>query len=340
MHELGLFIFHRDLRTVDNIGLYESAKLCKKLVPIFIFTPQQISAENKFRSQNAIQFMIESLDDLDQATGSKLLCFYGDTTDVVSKLIDELEPGFIGFNRDYTPFATMRDSLVAEICEKKGVECKTFADYYLFEPGKLTKNGFGEENKETLKDQVYRKFTPFYNKALTNKKHMAKSVGSVTSFFKPVIKMNTVDLKEKYLSLELNPNIINNGGRENGKRNLAHLPSNYSADHNILSIPTTLLSPFIKFGCISVREVYERVPEPIRRQLFWRDFYAHVPTLFPDWDTPWTQNTRKLNGTIIRHGLRPGVMVRPGSPWWMRVCANSMKPGICIIGAGLLLRLF
>ena len=281
MHELGLFIFHRDFRIVDNIGLYESSKICKKLVPIFIFTPQQISAENKFRSENAIQFMIESLDDLDQATGSKLLCFYGDTPDVVNKLIGELEPGFIGFNRDYTPFATMRGSLVAEMCEKKGVECKTFSDYYLFEPGTLTKNGFGEENKETLKDQVYRKFTPFYNKALTNKKHMAKSVGSVTSFFKPVIKMNTVDLKEKYLSLELNPNIVNNGGRENGKRNLAHLPSNYSADHNILSIPTTLLSPFIKFGCISVREVYERVPEPIRRQLFWRDFYAHVLYAFP-----------------------------------------------------------
>ena len=116
MHELGIFIFHRDFRIVDNIGLYESAKLCKKIVPVFIFTPQQISAENKFRSNNAIQFMIESLDDLDQATGSKLLCFYGDTTEVLSKLIGELEPGFIGFNRDYTPFATMRGNKVAEMC--------------------------------------------------------------------------------------------------------------------------------------------------------------------------------------------------------------------------------
>ena len=59
MHELGIFIFHRDFRIVDNIGLYESSKLCKKIVPVFIFTPQQISAENKFRSNNAIQFMID-----------------------------------------------------------------------------------------------------------------------------------------------------------------------------------------------------------------------------------------------------------------------------------------
>ena len=87
MHELGIFIFHRDFRIVDNIGLYESAKLCKKIVPVFIFTPQQISAENKFRSNNAIQFMIESLDDLDQSTGSKLLCFYGDIADVENRKI-------------------------------------------------------------------------------------------------------------------------------------------------------------------------------------------------------------------------------------------------------------
>jgi deoxyribodipyrimidine photo-lyase len=286
MHELGIFIFHRDLRTMDNIGLYESAKLCKKLVPVFIFTPQQISAENKFRSNNAIQFMIESLDDLDQATGSKLLCFYGDTTEVLSKLIDELEPGFVGFNRDYTPFATARDTEVAEMCEKKGVECKTFADYYLFEPGTLTKDGFVQENRETLATEVYKKFTPFYNKALMNKSHIAKSVGSVSNFYKPVVKMNTVDLTEKYLSLELNPDIVNNGGRENGKQILANLPAHYLNEHNTLSISTTLLSPYIKFGCISVREAFEKFPEPIGRQLFWRDFYAHILYAFPKLGRP------------------------------------------------------
>lgn len=286
MHELGIFIFHRDLRTMDNIGLYESAKLCKKLVPVFIFTPQQISAENKFRSNNAIQFMIESLDDLDQATGSKLLCFYGDTTEVLSKLIDELEPGFVGFNRDYTPFATARDTEVAEMCDKKGVECKTFADYYLFEPGTLTKDGFVQENRETLATEVYKKFTPFYNKALMNKSHIAKSVGSVSNFYKPVVKMNTVDLTEKYLSLELNPDIVNNGGRENGKQILANLPAHYLNEHNTLSISTTLLSPYIKFGCISVREAFEKFPEPIGRQLFWRDFYAHILYAFPKLGRP------------------------------------------------------
>jgi deoxyribodipyrimidine photo-lyase len=151
----------------------------------------------------------------------------------------------------------------------------------LFEPGTLTKDGFVQENRETLATEVYKKFTPFYNKALMNKSHMARSVGSVSNFYKPLVKMNTINLTDKYLSLELNPDIINNGGRENGKKILSQIPEHYEKTRNVLSVSTSLLSPYIKFGCISVREAYEKFPEPIRRQLFWRDFYAHILYAFP-----------------------------------------------------------
>lgn len=295
MHELGIFIFHRDLRIVDNIGLYESSKKCKKLIPIFIFTPQQISAENKYRSQNAIQFMVESLDDLNQATGNKLRCFYGDTTNILSNIIRDFKPDFICFNRDYTPFSMIRDKKVRELCEKKNVICETFADYYLFEPGTLTKKGFVKENLETLKEDVYRKFTPFYNKALDNKRHIVKSVGTPKTLISgreissPSYEIN---LREKYLSLDLNPEIVNNGGRENAMKMI--IPPNYEKTHNNLATPTTLLSPYIKFGCISVREAYEKFSTPIVRQLFWRDFYAHILYAFPKLGHPVVEKYEKL----------------------------------------------
>jgi deoxyribodipyrimidine photo-lyase len=42
------------------------------------------------------------------------------------------------------------------------------------------------------------------------------------------------------------------------------------------------LSPYLHFGCLSPREVEERAPsEEFRRQLCWRDFYAHVLLHFP-----------------------------------------------------------
>ena len=70
MFENGLFIFRRDLRIQDNIGLNEAVTNCKNIYPIFIFTPEQVTEKNKFKSENAIQFMIESLDDLSDKYGS------------------------------------------------------------------------------------------------------------------------------------------------------------------------------------------------------------------------------------------------------------------------------
>ena len=38
----------------------------ENVIPLFIFTPEQVTDKNKFKSNNAIQFMIESLKDLDE----------------------------------------------------------------------------------------------------------------------------------------------------------------------------------------------------------------------------------------------------------------------------------
>ena len=49
-----LFLFRRDLRIVDNIALNHAMKNMEKIIPIFIFTPEQISKKNKYKSENAI----------------------------------------------------------------------------------------------------------------------------------------------------------------------------------------------------------------------------------------------------------------------------------------------
>ena len=59
-YENGLFIFRRDFRVIDNVGLNLLNNICKKIYPIFIFTPEQVTSSNKFKSDNAVQFMIES----------------------------------------------------------------------------------------------------------------------------------------------------------------------------------------------------------------------------------------------------------------------------------------
>ena len=65
MKSIVIHIFHRDLRTEDNLGLIAAAKKAKEsdchLLPLFVFTPEQVGPINPFRSENSIQFMIQSL---------------------------------------------------------------------------------------------------------------------------------------------------------------------------------------------------------------------------------------------------------------------------------------
>lgn len=63
----SLFIFRRDLRLTDNHGLQAALAQSKQVIPCFIFDPLQVGDKNSYRSTNAIQFMIQSLQELDDA---------------------------------------------------------------------------------------------------------------------------------------------------------------------------------------------------------------------------------------------------------------------------------
>ena len=41
-YDRGLFIFHRDLRITDNIGLIAANIQCNEVISCFIFTPEQV----------------------------------------------------------------------------------------------------------------------------------------------------------------------------------------------------------------------------------------------------------------------------------------------------------
>ena len=162
MFENGLFIFRRDFRIVDNHGLSLVNSKCKNVYTIFIFTPEQVGQTNEFKSNNAVQFMIESLDDLSKkihAQGGQLHFFYGSNNKIISECIHALKIDYICFNRDYTPYAVERDADIMNICKKQNVECETVGDYYLHEPGEIMSGG----------GTPYKKFTPYYHTSLHKK---------------------------------------------------------------------------------------------------------------------------------------------------------------------------
>jgi deoxyribodipyrimidine photo-lyase len=283
-YENGLFIFRRDLRIEDNIGLLNACINCKNVYTCFIFTPEQVGKQNKYKSNSSVQFMIDSLEDLSneiKTHGGELILFYGKNKSVISKLIKTLNIDAIFFNKDYTPYALSRDTEIQELCNKKNILCNMYQDYYLYGPGTI-KNG---------SNAYYKKFTPFYNLALQQKvdtpininKHHLKST---TIHFDYQITLQ--DARNTFYKHD--NNIIVKGGRKNGivqLRLTGRTQDNYKNTRNTLSINSSLLSAYIKFGCISVREVYHYFVKTfgknseILRQLIWREFYAHLLYGYP-----------------------------------------------------------
>jgi len=279
--ETGLFIFRRDLRIIDNIGLLDACSKCSKVYTVFIFTPEQVTGANKFKSNNAVQFMIESLQDLASSISKKgghLYTFYGKNDAIIKQLVTGLDIDGIFFNKDYSPYATERDESITVVAEKMGVQVFTSQDYYLLEPGTVL-NG---------SKQVYQKFTPFYNSATAYSKHVLspnnKVVSNLTKTSKSLSNTLSLDTALRRFTSE-NPETLS-GGREEAidllkaaVKNQAH----YSKTHNDLFKETSRLSAPIKFGCLSIREVYKvfRNNTDLIRQLWWRDFYANILYAFP-----------------------------------------------------------
>jgi len=283
-YKSGLFIFRRDLRLEDNKALYECVTQCERVHACFVFTPEQVGAKNDYRSANAIQFMIESLFDLEnrvRSIGGKLVCLKGKNNEVISSVIAEISPDAIFFNMDYTPYARERDATVRKICERANIPCIESHDYYLHVPGSvLTGSG-----------SVYKKYTPFYNAVLhlPVDKPIVKRIKNIhsSSFGGDYI----VSLKEMQRTFHQNPDIMVRAGRdialsrlEIGKKK----QPDYDKKRDFFTYDTTHLSAYIKFGNLSIREVFHTfastygIEHGVIRELIWRDFFAHVLFGYPE----------------------------------------------------------
>jgi deoxyribodipyrimidine photo-lyase len=135
--------------------------------------------------------------------------------------------------------------------------------------------------------QPYQKFTPFYEACVRKKVDAptkARKIHFATTT-KPLLHTISLDTAMKRFT-SVNLHLLVHGGRENGLKQMRQAAKNikqYSKTHNELSHPTSELSAFIKFGCVSIREVYHtfRSKHDFIRQLFWRDFYANILYSFP-----------------------------------------------------------
>lgn len=274
----AIFIFHRDLRLVDNHALQSICSVAERVIPIFVFTPEQVEPRrNPYYNSNAVQFMCESLEELNEACHNRLAIFYGDLIDVLGEIrrgIDNIQ--YISFNQDYTPYAKARTERVRRFAEKHGITLSTAEDYTLV-------------NMDNVRGgDMYSVFRPYYERVRTMKISVTKqSPNIMRKLHKYGNKSSRLTIPIARISRFYKPNeYVQVGGRREGLRQLAGIGKfkRYSQTRNTPSVDTTQLSAHIKFGTVSIREVYARfvkVSSELTRQLIWHDFYAQVMYYLP-----------------------------------------------------------
>ena len=273
----SLFIFRRDLRLADNSGLIAALKESKHVIPCFIFDPRQVETKNKYRSTNAIQFMIESLKDLSEQLkkqNGRLYLFYGKAEEVVEKLLSTTSIDAVFINRDYTPFSTKRDAHIKKICTQHEVSYEENADALLNEPEDIQKKD----------GSFYSVFTPFYKNASRIAVQEPAAFPSNGDWFTGTLDGTEKSTLYKTILPDENADIAVNGGSAHGHTILNHLAhfNKYEHERNYPGILTSRLSAHLKFGTISVRQTYNAIVKhlgahhPLLRQLYWRDFFTHI----------------------------------------------------------------
>lgn len=315
----SLFIFTRDLRLEDNTGLIEALKESEFVIPIFILNPLQLTDVNKYKSNNCIQFMIESLKELNselEKKKSKLFFFYDEPTVIVDKLLNnDKDIQSIYINMDYTPFARKRSKNLRNICDKYMIPMFEYEDYMLTGCKTVLKNDHSS----------YSIYTPFYHAA--QKIKVRKSIKNnfanyISGNHKLIEQFNNLD---KFYNE--NTNILVRGGRTNGLKILKQLNKfkTYEKTRDIPKYETTHLSAYMKFNVVSVREVYESIKKNIgsksilMKQIYWRDFY--MMTLYTH---PWA-----IGGNMKKIKIKWNYNKKEFDKW------KNGKTGIPLIDAGM-----
>jgi len=194
--------------------------------------------------------------------------FYGDNLKVLSKINKTIPISNIVFNKDYTPYAIERDQSIDSWCVKKNINCVQIEDYLLSPIGRFNKTD----------GSPYVVYTPFKNNVLKHsipntQNHPLKHL----IYHKPLEHISYYSPNLDYYTYNPHNNV--KGGRKNG---LKYLHTNIDYEDQ-LSIKTTQLSAYIKYGCLSIREVYHHFKdENLKAQLIWREFYYYINYYYPN----------------------------------------------------------
>lgn len=272
----SLFIFRQDLRIHDNHWLWQTVQSSQEVFPVFIFDTRVLS---KFAPDDPrLDFVKAALAQLDQdlqSVGSYLTVLHGDSVALTQQLATELKVDTISRNRSYGSGSLTRDKTLTQRAAEQGIQTKIYSDYLLVEP------------EEVIPMKVFTPFKKRWLKELATKEYSKPYIIDkiVTPAHQLTNSPTLLKTGQSYQLAELRPIKL---WSERLQKDYTH----YDDTRNIPSIDgTTRLSPYTRFGLVSIREVYRnlstnsptnQIPNSLISELARREYRQHIAHHFPE----------------------------------------------------------
>ena len=287
--------FRRDLRLSDNRALQAAIDSGAEVLSIYLLSSWKNSHE--WTGPTRQQFLCESLTSLArslESVGSRLHILEGDPLTLIPEIAARTRANAVYTNRDPDPHGRRTEALLAKRLETDNRLLRTFQDHVLHEADEVL-TGAGTP---------YRVFTPYSRNWIGLPKPKPgtcpRQIRPVSGFTHPAIR----DLPTlAHWKLPAAPDGILPGGERAARKRLRRalaadgpLPR-YATDRDLPAGRTTSrLSQDLRFGLLSIREVFARsetaarqtdapAREGIRtfqKELAWREFYFQILHHFPE----------------------------------------------------------
>jgi deoxyribodipyrimidine photo-lyase len=277
MASTALVWFRRDLRLHDHPPLAAALRDHDRVVPVFVLDPALLAG--RFRAAPRTWFLLACLEELDGALrerGGQLVVRTGDPAEVLPALAAETGALACHWASDVSPYAAGRDRRVRAALRRAGVTARPG-------PGNFVADVAAVRSQAGTPFSVFSPFHRAWQRAERRTVHRAPAVVPVP---RGVAGDGVPALADVGLELDLAEPAVRPGesaARAALERWLDGGLDRYDERHDTLAGGTSMLSPYLRFGCLSPREVEERAarrggagPTAFPRQTAWRGLYAHV----------------------------------------------------------------
>ncbi|EFX85418.1 DNA photolyase 1 [Daphnia pulex] len=298
--------FRKGLRLHDNPALLNALEKVGEshyeLRPVFILDPWFV--KNAKVGPNRWRFLVQSLQDLDdnlKKIGSRLFILKGSPTETFKKVFKEWNVKKLTFEVDIEPYAKTRDEEIKKLADHHSVTVVAKVSHTIYDLEKVFKaNG----NKAPL---TYVKFQSVVAKFGTPEKAL-NAPGKLPKQCQTLLlsdKYNVPLLEEMQVDLTgLGKELYRGGETEALARMEKYMSqqdwvckfSKPDTSPNSIEPSTTVLSPYLKFGCLSPRLMYHRLheiidgrkhtspPTSLTGQMLWREFYYTCGAYTPNFN--------------------------------------------------------